>query len=661
MTATGVVASDIERYSFISRTARSVQAGETDIYLRAIPDSIVGETLNIDPLGNSESVTVTAQDDTKITFTPALSYSHDPDIPIVRTSMAAYFSTNYTMQLSVDCEATDTTVTVKNKFIGAASDLGFVIIDYNTAQAEFRKVTNVSGNVFTIAALDYDHSANDPVLWIAEATVSSAWFGDTGDGSTEDDVAIVYAINELSDAGGGTLVIPSGTHIIGDAMDLDTISNVHIKGEGWGTVLKWKDGTDGGPKMFYVHGPSYNLAFSDMKLDGNAGNVTNVHHTFAIYGGYNLTFRNLYFYTTDGQSDFIYMRSASNYNILIEGCFGYYAGRSHYVITNGNDVMVRNCFGKRCTNTFVDLEPNAGESIARVTIEGNHYVDESGTGNAAFGVGISDSGAISEVNIVGNYFNCLTAPLTITSCSKININGNILIGTEEPGIPCCEFEATDDLIFANNYVEFTKNSAATYQALRLNGDCERCVISHNILNSTYGYGNGIGTAGSGNDHIVIDNNVITTCASYGISIGGGGTTLVANNVVKSAGSDGIYVGSTGTTVTGNIVESAAAIGINVNGGSRYVVTKNIVKNCGSSGIALQNCTEVICAENMCYDDQTPKTQTYGLYLNSANYIIISSNNFRGNLTAAYTGTVTNYKPSPNGTFATDLGNHNFIA
>lgn len=63
-------------------------------------------------------------------------------------------------------------------------------------------------------------------------------FGATGDGVTDDRQAVLDAIAEVGDKGGGVVKFPSGTFMLSGEYVVP--SNVHIKGEGRGTIIKHK-------------------------------------------------------------------------------------------------------------------------------------------------------------------------------------------------------------------------------------------------------------------------------------------------------------------------------------------------------------------------------------------------------------------------------------
>jgi len=118
MTATGVVADDIERLSLVMRTDRWSGAGDTVVRVRAIPEGIIGEELVVDPVGAAQIVTVVSVQDRDITITPALGATLEPDTAVIRKQFAEFITSGAQMSLAADASATDLTVTVKSKLTG---------------------------------------------------------------------------------------------------------------------------------------------------------------------------------------------------------------------------------------------------------------------------------------------------------------------------------------------------------------------------------------------------------------------------------------------------------------------------------------------------------------------------------------------------------------
>lgn len=87
---------DIERYSQVMRLDSDPRVGDSIIKLRAVPEGLVGATITIDPVGaHPEAVVVTAVDNRKVTFTPALSYDHTIGVPVQRMDITGGYPTGW--------------------------------------------------------------------------------------------------------------------------------------------------------------------------------------------------------------------------------------------------------------------------------------------------------------------------------------------------------------------------------------------------------------------------------------------------------------------------------------------------------------------------------------------------------------------------------------
>ena len=134
------------------------------------------------------------------------------------------------------------------------------------------------------------------------------------------------------------------------------------------------------------------------------------------------------------------------------------------------------------------------------------------------------------------------------------------------------------------------------------------VVDGNTLTATdTSTGNGISCIGQ---HSSISNNQISNFAT-GIYLYGEYNSVVGNQVYKNR-SDGILVESKQNTIVGNVVYNNTGFGINVSGS---LSDNNVING------------------NVCFDDQTPKTQTTGIRIVSGRVgNVISGNHCTGNST-----------------------------
>ena len=169
-------------------------------------------------------------------------------------------------------------------------------------------------------------------------------------------------------------------------------------------------------------------------------------------------------------------------------------------------------------------------------------------------------------------------------------------------------------------------------------DSSGTVISNNIIDAMNKYCIYVASAQPGRD-LVISNNILN------------GTADTTNAGIRMEGSWQDVV------ISGNVIRDCAAAGIIVGTGSigntkNMKITSNIIRNCGQSlqasnqhraGIALNasaagDISYCQVENNRCYDDQTPKTQLYGIYTSNTANCIIRNNDVRLNATAGIIST-----------------------
>ena len=131
-------------------------------------------------------------------------------------------------------------------------------------------------------------------------------------------------------------------------------------------------------------------------------------------------------------------------------------------------------------------------------------------------------------------------------------------------------------------------------------------------------------------YVLVDGNRVYSASTDGV-FAYGDHIIVSNNYVSDAGSNGIYAHCAESQVIGNRVINSINRGIYV-GGSNTIVTDNIVKNSGSAGIRIHDVYDVVVNNNICFDDQDTKTQTYGIEIagSGCDRITVIGNNIVGN-------------------------------
>jgi parallel beta-helix repeat protein len=145
----------------------------------------------------------------------------------------------------------------------------------------------------------------------------------------------------------------------------------------------------------------------------------------------------------------------------------------------------------------------------------------------------------------------------------------------------------------------------------------------------------------------VENSRISGCwveriYGYGIYFGGSSNNVITSNTVESNSQGGIdlHNSSNNNVVMGNAVRLNGLDGIQLGYASNNVLTGNVVMNNSQtiagnmSGIYLLGSDYNVITSNQCIDDQTAKTQRYGVYISSigCDKNLVVANVLIGNLT-----------------------------
>lgn len=336
----------------------------------------------------------------------------------------------------------------------------------------------------------------------------------------------------------------------------------------------------------------------------------------------------------------------------VEGCR--IDGFTEGIQSTQNGYVGCKAVSNQVTNVVGVASENIGDGICFLTpqsiIADNFITCKAGT-DGRVGACIDTAGNYSTVtgNVIQGPFrrsvHCELSPET-------TISGNSCTGATQWGIIC----QSSDCTVTGNTVQTPAASpgplgAGTIVAgIHSNQSAVDITVTDNVVISG-GAGQGIVLYGT---RFVISDNVITGAASsLTNAIYAQGTDFSVSGNKVDAGvcsSDGIYCYSCpGVRVIGNTVERTLASGINVSNSIKAAIMGNLAKNCANYGIIAQNASDdAIIEGNHCYDDQTTKTQLYGVDIYASNNPRIIGNNVVGNLTGGvgYGGTVN----TPNAAF-----------
>ncbi|MPZ22717.1 MAG: serine hydrolase, partial [Dehalococcoidia bacterium] len=181
------------------------------------------------------------------------------------------------------------------------------------------------------------------------------------------------------------------------------------------------------------------------------------------------------------------------------------------------------------------------------------------------------------------------------------------------------------------------------------------------------------TAGGTADGNIVRDCIITGVPQDGIQLLASNGNRIENCQIFDTGGHGINVNKSSTSadqpdkpsndnlVLGNTITNAGQHGIRIRSGSRNVLSGNTVLDSSDDvssrdGINLVSDDSIVCDDNLielntASDNQSPKTQRYGLNISSSecHRTLVDNNDFAGNRIAEINdnGTDTNYLPDDN--------------
>ena len=176
-------------------------------------------------------------------------------------------------------------------------------------------------------SISYDYPFSPVAIPIPILDTTLKWYvvtdyGATGNGTTDDTLAIQKAINAAETAGGGIVYFPTGTYIISAAPGnfglTVSASNIVFLGDGWSAILK-QAGAVYIPSGIVTTQPGVNnFWMRDIAVYGNGvpGNVFNAAPLVQCPQGNNNRFYNVLFYNAQGMM----LGLDNNADALIDAC-----------------------------------------------------------------------------------------------------------------------------------------------------------------------------------------------------------------------------------------------------------------------------------------------------------------------------------------------------
>lgn len=427
------------------------------------------------------------------------------------------------------------------------------------------------------------------------------------DGVTDDSSALQSSLNSVQAALGiATVIMPPGTCVIDPAAHITIGSALWLQGAGRnGTTLKRKDSSAGGSLLTLA---ADGITLTDFGIDGNKGGsgITAAADSVAATAPSNqVTIQHVHFANSTG-SDIVSTTTGAGLYI------------SNWLITENefeNQGLPACGAANNCANVLI-RQPLGLRIIRNQSDASQHF---------ALLASIPGGGMVE----VGNN-------------SIVNVNGYaVSLGGGIPGSAGADIH--------HNFVSTTTADPDNLIYLSSWGDFD---VDHNVL-----YHNGQFTVsgaptscigGADAPHGIIDANTCYGVPTFAVSVTGidvaGSDTTISNNFIQgcSAGGIAFTVGSQGPVrglkILGNTTKNNGNQAPGVHAGIELYVAP------GSGNLA--GLSDVIIKNNHSYDDQTTKTQGYGIgiglsgQLFNFSNILVEGNDVVGNINGGFRNNAT---------------------
>jgi hypothetical protein len=362
--------------------------------------------------------------------------------------------------------------------------------------------------------------------------------------TTDVSTYINQAISVVNAAGGGTVVIPNGTYLVGantvsgisvGVAGIVLLSNVNLVIQGTVQVIN----NCYGAGSFYGAIRSLDSGLSGASITGTGtinGNSSNQ--------------------TASTQCSNIYL--VCSFNVVVDGIYSVNAngmGIQLVPVTNLTHAAcaVQNCFVNNCTNIGIQVSHGLF-----CTISGNRITTCTNNGIDIYGDNGTTAPNDGVISIANNTVGGALVGIFVETSSRTSVVGNSLDGNSATGIATNRINgAPFDIVVSGNTISNTPTGISD------TGDTGGILISNNFIGSFSGYGlvlGGTAAASSGNiSYVNAFGNVFTPSATTTPVIIVGGYQASFNIVRGNYCTDGSHVTAdlvvnVATISTGNTLE-----------------------------------------------------------------------------------------------------------
>ena len=470
---------------------------------------------------------------------------------------------------------------------------------------------------------------------------------------------------------GGMVYIPEGEYNIASELSI-TKDNVTLMGAGKSTVISRTGWNDIINVTSADHISIKDIAFSEGAFQINFHTVTYSEISNCVFTQYIQLDSSEYNIVTNNKLNGIYIISSSDHNKVIDNSIGVFGGclkidHSERNIVEGNYMsgsaesfrmilIDDSSYNKILANTVVVTSGNyhiiyLDDSCHYNQIQ-NNFIDATSASSEIFA--IYTDGSIDQKynqihrNIILNAsINILDRENVQAGCKHTIITDNVIDGWNKVQYGICIDEVAavsgfDDQAY--NLISGNKIYNCTMRAIRISHSCHNTITDNECFDNTE---DGI-ILDSGANYNIVSGNDCHNNSVCGIMVEYYASTanlynLITNNYCHDNDKDGIMIyKSDANIVSDNFLYNNGYSGIILlDTADNNVVTGNLAINngwdaaapYGRDGITVHtNSDNNLINDNKCYDDQSTKTQQYGVNIVSStcDNNIIRNNDLRGN-------------------------------
>jgi len=456
-------------------------------------------------------------------------------------------------------------------------------VDYTTPAVTAAWLNDINDHVYNGLSLD----------GISVFNVKDPTYGAVGDGTTNDEAAILAAMTAATTAGGGTVYFPPGDYLVAgsDSVIVPSGVNMYMEAGAWlmcaGTTLTNFISPQGNNILqVNIDGNSLPGGGIQGTWDATAGGAVGISAHSSTSTNYNI--ENVVIINSEIKN--------LQYGVFTEGAKNWRISNCYFHHLRNSGIQMGAKSGRECVRNLITLNrfdycgdyavtffstdsANKGNNAYNAVV-GNHAFNmQMRTNGYAFGVEAGDPAYQHHFLFADNFYLNTTAGIangnggiTISTCSDSLVTGNILIGRSATGSIGQEIGI----------------NAVAYDVY----DARRCLISDNYIEGFSATGINV----DGHNNVVVQNNYLKNCGFTSLS-------YPAIKIAESFSTSGSIVKGNHLFITSgyaNYGAGTAAITCSAGSGktvNRIVIKDNVITNPNDLGMDLRRIADIHVTDN----------------------------------------------------------------